>query len=248
MGPFAVSALSHTSRLFSEQLPFSSQSLLELLPLDVLMECELCGIPGRKKFFCEACLTERLLIHNSSLKRLSAAHRVTLQKAAQLIEAPGGLQERRVLKSRRAALIISLRSLEAGRARSLEHSESLKNFVAKKQKELAIRQSRLHAARSQLRDRRSALDLHPSELVGGAFCPLQPKGPASNLHQQIATVLQEWDQVSQQLVHVREKLIMQLCKIYTITVNQPKQHSNVRLEAQPPSAPQHIPKSSSPPD
>jgi len=213
------------------------------------MECELCGTPGRKKFFCEACLTERLLIHNSSLKRLSAAHHVTLQKAAQLIEAPGGVQERRILKSRRAALIISLRSLEAGRARSLEHSESLKSFVAKKQSELAIRQSRLHAARSQLRGRRSALHHDaPSELVGGAFCPLQPTGPAGNLRQQIASILQEWDQVSQQLVHVREKLIMQLCKIYTITLNQPKPQSNVRLETHPPSAPpQHIPKSSSPP-
>jgi hypothetical protein len=169
-------------------------------------------------------LTERLLIHNSSLQRLSAAHHVTLQKAAQLIETPGGVQERRILKSKRAALSLSLKSLEAERALSSEQSESLKNSISKKQRELALRRSKLHAARSQLRDRRSAFPPQPtSELAGRAFPRSQETSTQGlNLAQRIASVQQDWDQVLQQIVHLREKLITQLCTIYTVTLNHPR--------------------------
>ncbi|OAV99349.1 hypothetical protein PTTG_12190 [Puccinia triticina 1-1 BBBD Race 1] len=208
------------------------------------MECELCGTSGRKKFFCEVCLNERLLIHKSSLKRLSAAHHATVQKAAQLLEAPGGIQERRVLKSKRAALILNIRSLEAERTRSLEQSESLKASISKKKRELAIRQSRLLAARSQLRYRLSALHQPASEYGGRAFCG--PSGQTmDSLPQQIASVHQDWDEVTQELSHLREKLITQLCSIYTITVNHPAQ-SNSCLEKYNPSGRERDPKSASP--
>ncbi|POW21231.1 hypothetical protein PSHT_02612 [Puccinia striiformis] len=174
-------------------------------------------------------LSERLLIHNSSLTRLSAAHDVTVQKATQLLEAPGGVQERRVLKSKRAALILSIRSLEAERPRTLETSEFLQATITKKRGELAIRQSKLHAARSQLRCRLSALHQPTSESSGRAFC--EQSGQPMDLPQQIDSVQQDWDRVTQELAHVRHKLITQLCSIYTITVNYPPQ-CNPRLEQQ----------------
>ncbi|KAA1087554.1 hypothetical protein PGT21_033568 [Puccinia graminis f. sp. tritici] len=206
-----------------------NQSDPSALEIDTFMECELCGKPGRKKFFCETCLSERLFIHNSSLKRLSAAHDVTVQKATQLLEAPGGIQERRVLKSKRAALILSIRSLEAERASSLERSESLEASISYKRRELAIRQSRLQAARSQLRYRSAALHQPPSECAGRAFC--EPSAQIMDLPQQLASVHQDWDAVIQELTHVREKLIRQLAIIYTITVNHTTP-SNPRLEKQ----------------
>ncbi|KAH9445364.1 hypothetical protein Pst134EA_005278 [Puccinia striiformis f. sp. tritici] len=57
----------------------------------------------------------------------------------------------------RAALILSLRSVEAERPRTLKKSEFLQATTIKKRGELAIRQSRLQAARSQLGCRLTAL-------------------------------------------------------------------------------------------
>ncbi|KAI9628974.1 hypothetical protein KEM48_011224 [Puccinia striiformis f. sp. tritici PST-130] len=64
----------------------------QVLPSIALKICSVSCAERLAERFCENC--ERLLIHDSSLTRLSAVHDVTDQKVTQLLEAPGGVQER----------------------------------------------------------------------------------------------------------------------------------------------------------
>ncbi|MBW0521958.1 hypothetical protein O181_061673 [Austropuccinia psidii MF-1] len=185
------------------------------------MECDVCETIGRKKFFCEVCLNERLLIHNSSLKRLGAAHETTVQRAAQLLDAPEGVQERRILKAKRAALIIHAKHVEAQREKLIENCESNRFTLQAKKKQLATRQIRLREAQAYLKYQTSKISKEPNHII------LSPSPPVSSCGRSLATpqfiaLQKSWDEVLQNLVDVRRKLISQLFAIYTITLHRPR--------------------------
>lgn len=191
------------------------------------MECELCEVRGRKRFFCEVCLNERLLIHDSSLKRLSASHDSTLQKAAQLLQAPGGVQERRLLKAKRASVILNIRSIEARRSSLVQDCELKRSSLLTKRRELAIRQTRLRAARSSL----NLPSNTPHSKQSNSLRPRTSAGPSASLADQIDSIQACWNEVLEDLMDVRERLVAQLFNIYSINLEPtPPRSSNLKIE------------------
>lgn len=192
------------------------------------MECELCQTSGRKKFYCERCLNERLLIHKNALQRLRASLDTRVQNAAEHLQQPGGVQERRNLKAQRDALISNITSFESRQQSSSEQLQSNKNLVLDKRKNLTIRKTRLRSVRSRLQTQQANLNYtsksHPKP-SSSSSCVQGYHHRPTDLVQRITSVQQQWDQILENLSLVRKKLIIQLCGIYTITANYTKNQS-----------------------
>ncbi|KAH9810454.1 UV radiation resistance protein and autophagy-related subunit 14-domain-containing protein [Melampsora americana] len=183
------------------------------------MECDVCEQPGRRKFFCEVCLKERLLIHRSSLKRLGENHEATVKRALPILEAPDGVQERRIAKARRAKLLSDCLSLESKDKQVTDSLHQSQTIVAAKTTQLSIRRDRLKQAREQLESRRNPTKFSTQQrpYIPGATQSTFSATHLIELRQQILITEQHWGEVIKNLIVVRRSLISQLLTIYPIT-------------------------------
>lgn len=185
------------------------------------MECDVCEQPGRRKFFCEVCLKERLLIHRSSLKRLGENHEATVKRALPVLEAPDGVQERRIAKARRAKLLADCFSLESKDKQVTDALHQSQTIIAAKRSQLATRRNRLKQGQEQLESRRNPAK--PSS-KRQSYIPGVPLSTSSttnliDLRHQILITEQHWGEVIKNLIVVRRSLISQLLTIYPITAH-----------------------------
>ncbi|EGG10842.1 uncharacterized protein MELLADRAFT_70943, partial [Melampsora larici-populina 98AG31] len=184
------------------------------------MECDVCEQPGRRKFFCEVCLKERLLIHRSSLKRLGENHEATVKRALPVLEAPDGVQERRIAKARRARLLSDCLSLESKDVQVTDALRQSQTIIVAKRTQLSIRRNRLNQAREQLESRRSPAK---SSTKQQSYIPGVPLSTSAtnliDIRQQILITEQHWGEVIKNLIVVRRSLISQLLSIYPITAH-----------------------------
>lgn len=166
------------------------------------------------------------MIHRSALKRLAENHEATVKKTQPILEAPGGVQERRIAKAQRAKLTAENLALEL---RHQEISESIKRsqkIIESKKKDFLIRHDRLKQARQRLEYQRKAK-------ATSEPCHHMAVSPSltthlSDIRQQIAADERCWDKVIKDLTTVRRILISQLISIYPITHRQTEMHDPAR--------------------
>ncbi|KAG0152476.1 hypothetical protein CROQUDRAFT_35482 [Cronartium quercuum f. sp. fusiforme G11] len=195
------------------------------------MECDVCEQPGRRKFYCEVCLKERLLIHRSALKRLGENHEATVKKALSVLEAPGGVQERRIAKARRAKLLVDCQELDQKNQQLVGKVQRSQTLIEKKRIELTIRRNRLQEARQRLEYQRT------SPQASSSHRNINPGSPLSslslthlvNLRHQAVVAEQHWGEVLKNLTVVRRNLISQLVSIYPITYHKTESQEPTRI-------------------
>ncbi|KAI8455072.1 hypothetical protein BY996DRAFT_7054146 [Phakopsora pachyrhizi] len=185
------------------------------------MQCDYCErTSGWKSFFCETCLNERLLIHNSSLKRLGETHEATISRASRLLHQPAGVEDQRILRARKASLICLNQNLDSRLNRLQDRLESGRLVLNSKTERLVRRRERLEEANRYLQQQlqRSTVSSLRASSANDAP-PSSTTQDTSSRSTRLETINQNWDHILKSLMIVRRSLMEELLKIYPITSN-----------------------------